>query len=876
MATGTLPDSDQDKVASSRESDELFNSTYGADVSRGIDEAERYAATGGNDSDKPLEDLENDPDTPPGGWNDNVSSGGGKQALDVKPKRWDTWKKRGPLFAIFGGIGLGGAGLLFLVIPGILLFHILANMFGTLDPSSTALTQVTKIMLMNKLGANDATVGACSTITVACRFKTPSNELLRELKSNGMTALDAKGNPIDLSTDSKWPSERPHSFRISSFATESGKEITIKASELRAALQENSALRLSFNKVVKKVGTRAFSRFSPSFLKVMNKFNFRLNDSLNVKQRVTDKGKTLLSEVFEKIFKKFGINASEAKNIVTLGISKALTRVNKVSKGSGIVLAMAAQCMANQVPGMLKKALVGVQEQAAVSVAMPVVTAISAIKVGDGDSETASELATAFNQTDSEGNSALTAAGMKYVLDGDKNTKADPTFQSVTPAVFGDLGSSLDLADAVYNNAVSSEACTLITNPVTGAAVAAGVNAAVVGSSAADFGLSFVVNWGIGTAFSLLLNQFSGAISGSLGGLLSSGVGNLAQPAVDKMSQPGQTFGNVVPFGVGVTTTNTSANTWGHYLTTSKLSAYTKSVQEQQLADAEFDRATLSPFDTSSPYTFMGSIASQMAPNYSSFSSISGSISFMGSLLPKSIGSIVQPSSAHAADMSLYENACPDTSALKVADGSGDTLAANIFCQPVAAMLVPDNWDPNQTLASIQGMKTNGVSEINEETGKATVPANAVEQTVSDTISSVTELLPGSNLSYADWLDTCSDPQNAIGCTGDDETSSTYGLYTAANTVSVMLDADQEAARTAAEPSDSSLIAQFNADTQSSESISYSSSAVDTSFSQTFASLIDLLPVVHSLVRSYGAISFNSLNTEHSTFDSLQRYTLWG
>jgi hypothetical protein len=473
----------------------------------------------------------------------------------------------------------------------------------------------------------------------------------------------------------------------------------------------------------------------------------------------------------------------------------------------------------------------------------------------------------------------MDAAGMQYVLNGDKNTTKDPTFQSVTPSGYGDLASSLDLSDAVFNNPISAGTCELILNPVTGGVFAAGVNAAVVGTSASNFGISLAVNWAIGGAFSLILNSMDEVIAGSIGGLFAPGVGNLAQPVVDKMSEPGQVFGNVIPFGVGVTTTNKAAYTFGHYLTTSNLTAYSEVIKQQQIADAELDQTTLSPFDTSSPYTFMGSIASQMAPYYSSFSSLEGSLSFVGSLLPRSIGSIIKPSSVSAADMSLYENACTDPASLKVADGSGDLLAANIFCQPVAATLIPSDWNPDETVNTMLGIQTDGVNAIDPETGKATVPANALTETVEDTIESITDFVPGSTISYADWLDACSDPANATNCTGDDETLQTYSLYTAANEVSVMLDADLEGAELAAGLTDSYLGSEIGSSSQPfTSTLSSTGDQVITSSTDTarvVASFFSLIPSIHNLLRTYGTKSF-AQTSQLSTPWSLQRFTLWG
>ena len=103
MATGTLPDSDEHTTIPSSESDALFHDTYGSDVARGIDEAEK-AANGGSEANKTIADQEEDPNAPPGGWHNGVIPGGnrgeksGIRARLSKNKKW----------LLGAGIGAGG------------------------------------------------------------------------------------------------------------------------------------------------------------------------------------------------------------------------------------------------------------------------------------------------------------------------------------------------------------------------------------------------------------------------------------------------------------------------------------------------------------------------------------------------------------------------------------------------------------------------------------------------------------------------------------------------------------------------------------------------------------------------------------------------
>lgn len=707
-------------------------------------------------------------------------------------------KGKGPLLFIGGGIGLGGIGGLLLLVPSLLFFHLLANMFDTFDPSAPALTQITKIMLVNKLGASGATSGSCQTVKIACRFKTPSNELLRQLKANGITPLDEGGKPMDLDTKEKWPAAKPASYEVSSFHAEDGKAFNVKATELSGKLESNTTFRMAFNKTIKNIGNRAFSRYSPAMLRTLSKFNVGLRDALGLRTNVAEGGKRTLTETIAESVKLKGAAgqaiedvASAASSIagkISLRVNTLLTLVGKMSKGSGVVLAASLGCVVNEIPGMIKKTMVSLQEAGIVSAGAPVVTAMSAIKAGDGTPEASAELGKAWTEQDSTGKAATDAIGIRNANFGDTDTSTDPTYQKVMPTAFGDLLTNLNVADAILKNPVSNTACTLLMNPVTGAAIATGINVAITAGSGPAAPITFAFNLALGVGMTALISNFDDQISGAVGNAIAPLAG-LAQPTLDQLATPGPTFGNVTASSVGLISESNGAATFGTALTTDKLAAYSQTMREQELADAELDRATLSPLDASSRYTFLGSIVNQFLPYYSSLSSAQGTMSVIGSMLPISFGSILKSSTASAADdpANAYTNACPYPDDLKAANGK--TLAANIFCQSVYAMNVSDSWNPDETVAFMG-------DQINDQTGEAKKSDNSVLATiVGDTADDLADLVgsdtPSFDLKYDDWLNTCTDTENAAQCTSDDLTQKQYGLYTAAKTVNSMIDMEE-------------------------------------------------------------------------------------
>ncbi len=116
MATGTLPDKDEDKGISSNESDELFDRVYGNDVAKGLGKAERSAnskPSDENEDEKSLREKETEGDAVASGWANRVS--GAKKKSKVKGTA-KVARKYWPLLAGGGGLGLVAA-IFFALLP---------------------------------------------------------------------------------------------------------------------------------------------------------------------------------------------------------------------------------------------------------------------------------------------------------------------------------------------------------------------------------------------------------------------------------------------------------------------------------------------------------------------------------------------------------------------------------------------------------------------------------------------------------------------------------------------------------------------------------------------------------------------------------------
>jgi hypothetical protein len=162
------------------------------------------------------------------------------------------------------------------------------------------------------------------------------------------------------------------------------------------------------------------------------------------------------------------------------------------------------------------------------------------------------------------------------------------------------------------------------------------------------------------------------------------------------------------------------------------------SEQNKVLAQyAAEDRATLSPFDVTSQNTFMGSIVAKLLPNISQMSSLSGSLSAIGSIVSGSLSSIVPKSSALTQDeLKAAYTVCNDMD-YKTLD-----IATDPFCNPIYG--IPPQY-------------------LNKD------PVKVADELIKEgSIDDAGAVIPGSK--YEDYLNNCVNRAEPMGSTGDSGT----------------------------------------------------------------------------------------------------------
>jgi hypothetical protein len=260
-----------------------------------------------------------------------------------------------------------------------------------------------------------------------------------------------------------------------------------------------------------------------------------------------------------------------------------------------------------------------------------------------------------------------------------------------------------------YNKAVSgsvkTNACEVMTSPYAGEAV----NIALTDTTIVGGVINLAAGFAIGTVIEKVLPPVLNAIISVIPSqkILGYFLGDLTKDI------SGEKIGDALASGASHVMGQTANDGGNMPLTVKEAVAYENATKQVQLAYAEEDRATLSPFDISNPNTMLGSIVQKLIPYYTSANSTIGSIahnfSFISNLVIGSFGTALQPLSASAdsVDTSQYE-LCDDP----MISDSG--VAAGPYCNIIYG--VPTQYLDKDPSTVLQELISSG--EVDPETGE--------------------------------------------------------------------------------------------------------------------------------------------------------------
>jgi len=679
-------------------------------------------------------------------------------------------KKKGPMGALIGLLLAGVFGIGTFFGPASLLINLKENLITKFDYGNTTATTRADRILAKKL-SGEYTSGVCNggMVKIACRYTRPSNSLLNKLSKEGIVTYNKAGdiiNPKKIGFN-----EIPARYE---YPDGKGGMKSVNASEFSKELRSSAKFRAAIHRAN---NPRWLTLASDKSRSILSKFGVTLKNSLSnsntpeaIKEDINKRSAGTTNTV-SAVADDTAEASQSLKKLLNEKFEQSLIKSGKKASKSGgdpFLLAGTAACIVLDIPGFVSGVVRGYQLIQLIKYGMLFMTAADAIQAGEATPEQVAVLGVLLTSVykDVKGNivsnSAMDSFGVKYALFGDTRTTGfKSNFNKFMPG--GGISAALGPVANVTSSPAVKQSCSLIYSPQAQVAVnsiEAAVSAASLGTGAIVIGALKAVGKGV-----LLL----GAIDQGIKLLINSGLigevidkipidkvlgfflGDLTQDIV------GEDVGNAMTSGVANSFDQINAGNGNAPLTKEQALAYDNYSNSVKLAYAEEDRATLSPFDTSNPNTFLGSIATKIIPYYSSFFNVSGSMSIMGNIFNTSLGSFGEMFGVRAADPSNEFDLCEDT----LITGSG--VAAGPFCNVVRGIPVEYlSADPDTVLSAVS-------SQINDETG---------------------EPLEGSDL--AEWVTDCGsgEVEGIGGCIIDNQETANYALYTVDHGLQMGIDDD--------------------------------------------------------------------------------------
>lgn len=544
-------------------------------------------------------------------------------------------KRRGPVVALGGGLGV--ASMLFIgAFSGFtMLINITENLTDTNDSASTAKAVRLKPSLRSILSKRD---GYKSDLKFGKPVSQLSNKGLSQLKKNGVLPTNADGSNFEFDAKAKgYPSKQPSHFTIE--GVNGGKPIP-RDSLVGTLLEKGNEKHA--NKVFGRTGAfkmrvRAWTgkHIQTSFLK-----KFKLSRNGGIAKSVDKKLKVheRINKFKEKLPK---FNTENAKK----GLSKKIgNHMGKAKKAGVVYTTVVAGCIGVKIPSMLA---VGV---AAVQLA-PVISVVNDVILSPGSMAKASGFDSGFTPEamDTIG-TTLTERG---TTEGSNNPEGSALDSPILLAAMGVNNKKTNVSQyapgySFFNNPIiqaakkvedfTEPACNAVLSPV----AMYGAMAAEIAFTVYTGGIGGVVSWiGKEIVSKVVTNLVEDIASGIAGPVFTELAKNDMVPKARYRD-----FGDLLGVGAAAFFSSGNMAQMLPVLNTDQLAEFNKIKLAEENFQKQMDIASLSPFDTSSKYTFLGSIVRNMGnimlANHS-FKSSASSIftnvlklpAFAFSLLPK-------------------------------------------------------------------------------------------------------------------------------------------------------------------------------------------------------------------------------------------------
>ena len=516
-------------------------------------------------------------------------------------------KKRGPIAAIVGILGLGGGIMGIFLSPATMLQNIMENFTWKNDSASVVKETRMKKVINRMLGSGDD-AGICNNKKIKCKTGRLSNKALTKFKKSGLVPVDSDGKEIDIKKRG-YPEKNPTHWKVEGL--NDGKPI--ESSKLKDEL---------LKKENRKIASKVYGRTG------LFKMRFHAWTGKHI-SKLYDKFKLKRNSAISKIDKKLGVKEKANKfkeKLPGFNDDKAIGGINervekstsKLKKGGLVYVAAAGICLALKLPNIIASGVAAIQLVPLLGLVMDVILSPgSQAKASGLDSsgsgfsqetmETIGTMLTERGKMKGSDNAEGSALDSPYLLAamGVNNDKPGiaknyiPGYSVATNPIVRTLNSAEEASEPVCNYILSPVA--MYTSQL--------VDLAVEATGAASFGLTSLANW---IAKKTLATVTTELLKYAVGDTVKRVLKELAVSMLTSNNAQYKDLGDAL--GVGAAAFFASGS-MGQMLPGLKMSQLAE-FNGIQIANEEFqkemDIASLSPFDTSSRYTFLGSIFHNM------------------------------------------------------------------------------------------------------------------------------------------------------------------------------------------------------------------------------------------------------------------------
>ena len=589
-------------------------------------------------------------------------------------------KKRGPIAAIAGILGLGGGIMGIFLSPATMLQNIMESLTWKNDSATPAKISRIKQAMNGFLDSKDSP-GICanSSKKIRCRTGKLSYKALTKFKKSGIIPVDADGNEMKLKKTG-YPEKKPTHWKVEGL--NDGKPI--ESSKLKDELLKKENRKIA-SKVYGRTGLfkmRFHAWTGKHISKLYDKFNLKRNSAISK----IDK-KLGVKERANKLKEKLpGFNDDKAIG----GINERVTKsTEKLKKGGLVYVAAAGICLALKLPNIIASGVAAIQLVPLLGLVMDVILSPgSQAKASGLDSngsgfsqetmETIGTMLTERGKMKGSDNAEGSALDSPYLLAamGVNNDKPGiaknyiPGYSVATNPIVRTLNSAEEASEPV---------CNYILSPVAMYSSQA-VDLAIDATGAATFGLTSLAKW---IAKKTLATVTTELLKYAVGDTVKRVLKELAVSMLTSNNAQYKDLGDAL--GVGAAAFFASGS-MGQMLPGLKMSQLAE-FNGIQIANEEFqkemDIASLSPFDTSSRYTFLGSIFHNMGNMMMANGTYSKTpVAMLSNILRLPSMALSYSSTAKAASGMYSDKYCGYAKDFSMGSGSSEDPAVNMAGLP--------------------------------------------------------------------------------------------------------------------------------------------------------------------------------------------------